>query len=107
MSLFGQNVSTPKVPTNEIVQKTNCPQYVVLQVSLKEKLIGTGSGNLSQLEKVINDNVKKGIAFILVQLQVQKVQGYLEEIEFKQRLYLKNCNQGFVCESFFLILPMV
>lgn len=60
MSLFGQNASTPKVPTNEIVQKTNCPQYVVLQVSLKEKLIGTGSGNLSQLEKVINDQCKKG-----------------------------------------------
>lgn len=47
MPLFGQNVSTPKVPTNEIAQKTNYPQYVVLQVSLKEKLIGTGSCNLS------------------------------------------------------------
>ena len=30
------------------------PNYVVLQVVLKEKLIGTGSGNLSELEKVIN-----------------------------------------------------
>ena len=35
-------------------------QYVVLQVVLKEKLIGTGSGNLSQLEKVINDQAAKG-----------------------------------------------
>jgi len=34
--------------------------YVVLQVTLKEKLFGTGSGNLSELEKVINDQVKKG-----------------------------------------------
>ena len=30
-------------------------QYVVLQVTLKEKFIGTGSGNLTELEKVIND----------------------------------------------------
>lgn len=30
-------------------------QYVVLQVTLKEKLLGTGSGNLTELEKVIND----------------------------------------------------
>ena len=28
-------------------------QYVVLQVVLKEKFIGTGSGNLTELEKVI------------------------------------------------------
>lgn len=28
--------------------------YVVLQVVLKEKFIGTGSGNLPELEKVIN-----------------------------------------------------
>ena len=34
--------------------------YVVLQVTLKEKLIGTGSGNLSQFENVINNQAKKG-----------------------------------------------
>lgn len=34
--------------------------YVVLQVTLKEKLFGTGSGNLSELENVINNQVKKG-----------------------------------------------
>ncbi|MDE6908248.1 MAG: DUF4177 domain-containing protein [Lachnospiraceae bacterium] len=34
--------------------------YVVLQVTLKEKLFGTGSGNLLELEKVINEQVKKG-----------------------------------------------
>lgn len=34
--------------------------YVVLQVTLKEKFIGTGSGNLSELEGVINNQVKKG-----------------------------------------------
>ena len=35
-------------------------QYVVLQVVLKEKFIGTGSGNLSELEKVINEQAAKG-----------------------------------------------
>ncbi len=34
--------------------------YVVLQVTLKEKFIGTGSKNLTELEKVINDQAKKG-----------------------------------------------
>ena len=36
------------------------PQYVVLQVTLKEKFIGTGSGNLSELERVINEQAAKG-----------------------------------------------
>lgn len=34
--------------------------YVVLQVTLKEKFFGTGSGNLGELEQVINAQVKKG-----------------------------------------------
>lgn len=36
------------------------PNYVVLQVTLKEKLLGTGSGNLSELENVINRQCAKG-----------------------------------------------
>ena len=35
-------------------------QYVVLQVTLKEKMFGTGSGNLTELEEVINKQAKKG-----------------------------------------------
>ena len=35
-------------------------QYVVLQVTLKEKFIGTGSRNLDQLEDVINAQAAKG-----------------------------------------------
>ena len=31
--------------------------YVVLQVTLKEKFFGTGSGNLTDLEEVINAQV--------------------------------------------------
>lgn len=34
--------------------------YVVLQVTLKEKFLGTGTGNLTELENVINGQVKKG-----------------------------------------------
>lgn len=36
------------------------PSYVVLQVILKEKRWGTGSGNLPELEKTINDQAAKG-----------------------------------------------
>ena len=35
-------------------------QYVVLQVTLKEKAFGTGSGNLTELENVINKQAAKG-----------------------------------------------
>lgn len=35
-------------------------QYVVLQVTLKEKFLGTGSGNLTELENVINKQASKG-----------------------------------------------
>lgn len=34
--------------------------YVVLQVTLKEKFLGTGSGNLTELESVINRQAAKG-----------------------------------------------
>lgn len=35
-------------------------KYVVLRVTLKEKLIGTASKNLSELEDVINKQADKG-----------------------------------------------
>ena len=34
--------------------------YVVLQVVLREKLLGTGSGNLTELERAINAQAAKG-----------------------------------------------
>lgn len=34
--------------------------YVVLQVTLKEKFFGTGSGNLTELERCINAQASKG-----------------------------------------------
>lgn len=35
-------------------------QYVVLQISLKERLWGTGSKNLYELEDAINSQAEKG-----------------------------------------------
>lgn len=35
-------------------------QYVILQVVLKEKFIGTGSKNLGELENVVNQQATKG-----------------------------------------------
>src|SRR5689334_4729682 len=36
------------------------PSYVVLQVVLKERLLGSGSGNLTELERVINAQAAQG-----------------------------------------------
>ena len=35
-------------------------EYVVIQVVLKEKFLGTGSGNLTELESAINQQASKG-----------------------------------------------
>lgn len=35
-------------------------KYIVLQVTLKEKLVGTSSKNLTELEDVINDKAAEG-----------------------------------------------
>lgn len=35
-------------------------KYVVMQVTLKEKMLSTGSKNLGELEKVINEQASKG-----------------------------------------------
>ena len=40
--------------------QNNIPRYIVLQVTLKEKFIGTGSKNLKELEGVINAQCSKG-----------------------------------------------
>lgn len=42
------------------VASGNDQAYVVLQVTLKEKFLGTGSGNLTELENVINTQAAKG-----------------------------------------------
>ncbi len=50
-----------QMPTPGPAQYTaKAPTYVVLQVTLRERFIGTGSGNLLELEEVINQQAAKG-----------------------------------------------
>ena len=53
------------------------PTYVVLQVVLKEKLIGTGSGNLPELEKVINEQAAKGYRLHTITTTTSGSKGFL------------------------------
>ena len=53
------------------------PNYVVLQVVLKEKLIGTGSGTLSELEKVINAQAAKGYRLHTITTSSSGSKGFL------------------------------
>ena len=53
------------------------PTYVVLQVVLKEKLIGTGSGNLPELEKVINEQAAKGYRLYTITTTASGSKGFL------------------------------
>ena len=62
-------------------------QYVVLQVTLKEKFIGTGSGNLTELENAIKH--KKAIAFIPSPHQMAAVKVLWVEIESRLLWFLK------------------
>ena len=51
-------------------------KYVVLQVTLKEKLIGTGSKNLSELESVINAQVAKGYRLHTISTEAAGSKGF-------------------------------
>lgn len=46
--------------TQAIIEKQTNARYVVLQVTLKEKLIGTAMSNIDELELVINTQAEKG-----------------------------------------------
>lgn len=46
--------------TYSMASGTEGLRYVVMQVTLKEKFIGTGSKNLTALEEVINTQAAKG-----------------------------------------------
>ena len=51
-------------------------QYVVLQVTLKERFIGTGSRNLSELEALINEQAAKGYRLHTISTASAKSQGF-------------------------------
>ena len=52
-------------------------EYVVLQVTLKEKFLGTGSGNLFELESVINEQAAKGYRLHTISTASAKSTGML------------------------------
>ncbi|RIX27839.1 DUF2510 domain-containing protein [Amnibacterium setariae] len=47
-------------PVAAQVTPAAAPSYVVLQVVLKERFLGSGSGNLTELERVINAQAAQG-----------------------------------------------
>ena len=63
-------------------------QYVVLQVTLKEKFLGTGSGNLSALEEVLNEQARD-IVCTPSRQPLHKVADFWAATGFRQRWYLK------------------
>lgn len=52
-------------------------EYVVLQVTLKEKFIGTGSKNLTELENVINTQASKGYRLHTISTASAQSTGFL------------------------------
>jgi hypothetical protein len=52
-------------------------QYVVLQVVLKEKFIGAGSKNLSELEEIINGQAEKGYRLHTISTASSGTKGFL------------------------------
>ena len=68
-------------------------KYVVLQVTLKEKLIGTSSKNLSELEDVINKQADKG--YRLHTISTTAGGSDLEAVTaFRRQWYLKELNNA-------------
>lgn len=67
-------------------------KYVVLQVTLKEKLIGTSSKNLSELEDVINKQADKGYRLHTISTTSGGSKG-LGGGDRIQRWYLKELNK--------------
>lgn len=69
-------------------------KYVVLQVTLKEKLIGTSSKNLSELEDVINKQADKGYRLHTISTTSggSKGLGGGDRV-FRLRWYLKELNK--------------
>ena len=52
------------------------PRYVVLQVVLKEKFFGTGSNNLIELERVINEQAALGYRLHTITMASSGSQGW-------------------------------
>ncbi len=65
------------------------PQYVVLQVTLKEKFFGTASKNLGELEAAINAQAAKGYRLHTISTALHRVPALAAATEFKRQWFLK------------------
>ncbi len=70
------------------------PNYVVLQVVLKEKLIGTGSGNLSELEKVINAQAAKRYRLHTITTSSSGSKGFLGGDRIQATMVFESLNRA-------------
>ena len=68
-------------------------KYVVLQVTLKEKLIGTASKNLSELEDVITNRQIKDIVYIPSAQHLVEVKDLEAVTASRQQWCLKESNR--------------
>ena len=68
----------------------NRDKYVVLQVVLTEKFLGTGSGtkSLTNLQAEINKQAEKGYRLHTISTYLLDQKDSLEEIRFRQQCYL-------------------
>lgn len=64
-------------------------KYVVLQVTLKEKFLGTGSGNLSALESVLNEQAAKGYRLHTITTASATSSGFLGGDRIQATMVLK------------------
>ena len=70
--------------------------YEVLQVVLKEKLRGTGSGNLTELEGAINRQAAKGYRLHTITTSSSVSKGMLGGDRTQATMvFLRNCNKNF------------
>jgi len=66
--------------------------YVVLQVVLKEKLLGTGSGNLVELEKILNKQAKNGYRLHTITTTSSGSKGFLSGDRIQATLVFEQIN---------------
>ena len=70
------------------------PNYVVFEVVLMEKLIGTGSGNLSELEKVINAQAAKGYRLHTITTSSSGSKGFLGGDRIQATMVFESLNRA-------------
>lgn len=80
-----------EVSNQDQKETKNLKPYVVLQVVLKEKLIGTGSGNLSQLEDVINRQAAKGYRLHTISTASSGSTGWLGGDRIQATMIFERC----------------